>query len=239
VVYEDKILDGRNRDRGCIEAEVTPHYREYIGSDPLGFIVSANLHRRHLTTAQRAAIAAKLATATWGGNRKPKDQSLNLDVDLEKAAARMQVSRASAATARAIAKAAPEVAAEVEAGKLSLNEAAKKAEVKGQAKARASKTAKKAAPAPTNPTTTAPDNREPKDTSVLIPRCEEWLEAMHKDFPGFTLQEIALACGTAAIRMMVRESGIGVIGSKPDDDDGTWPEDETEGTTDANDHQRI
>jgi hypothetical protein len=49
VVYEDKILGGRNRDRGCFEAEVTPRYVEYTGSDPLGFIVSANLHRRHLT----------------------------------------------------------------------------------------------------------------------------------------------------------------------------------------------
>jgi len=54
----------------------------------------------------------------------------------------------------------------------------------------------------------APASLDTKDTSVLIPRCEGWLEAMHKDFPGFTLQEIALACGTAATRMMVRESGV-------------------------------
>jgi hypothetical protein len=249
VVYEDKILEGGNRDRGCIEAEVTPHYVEYIGSDPLGFIVSANLHRRHLTTGQRAMIASKLATMKWGGDRTSGEQRSNstfasstgeearnaptqapTEITLEKAADRMQVFRTSAVLAKKISEAAPEVAAQVEAGKLSLNEAAKKAEVKGQAKTRASKTAKKAAPAPTNPATTAPDNRQPKDTSVLIPRCKEWLEAMHKDFPGFTLQEIALACGTTATRMMVRESGIGVIGSKPDDDGGTWPEEETEGT---------
>ena len=34
----------------------------YGTGDPLTFVVSANLHRRHLTTQQRAAIAAELAT---------------------------------------------------------------------------------------------------------------------------------------------------------------------------------
>jgi hypothetical protein len=140
----------------------------------------------------------------------------------------MQVSRASAATARAIAKAAPEVADEVAAGKLSLNQAAKKAGIKGKAKPSKSAPAK-TAPAPAKVVATAPDSPEPKDTNVLTPRCEEWLEAMRKDFPSFTLQKIALACGTAATRMMVRESGTSVIGAKPDDD-GTWPEEESEGT---------
>jgi hypothetical protein len=244
VVYEDKILDGRNRDRGCIEAEVTPRYVEYTGSDPLGFIVSANLHRRHLDTGQRAMIASKLATMKWGGDRTSEEQRLNLalapseaaspastDITLKQAANRLQVSRASAVKAKAIAKAAPDIAAQVEAGKLSLNQAATKAGIKSKAKpSKPSHSKTLSAPAPASSVT--------KDTSGLIPRCEEWLEAMHKDFPGFTLQEIALACGTAATRMMVRESGIGVIGPKPADNDGTWPGEETEGT-DANDHRRI
>lgn len=46
VVYQNKILDGRNRDRGCIEAEVTPRYVEYIGSRPLGLIVSRSRRSR-------------------------------------------------------------------------------------------------------------------------------------------------------------------------------------------------
>jgi hypothetical protein len=107
VVYEGKILDGRNRDRGCIEAELTPRYVEYTGSDPLGFIVSANLHRRHLTTGQRAMIASKLATMKRGGDRTSEEQRLNLalapseaaspastDITLKQAANRLQVSRA-------------------------------------------------------------------------------------------------------------------------------------------------
>jgi ParB-like chromosome segregation protein Spo0J len=199
VVYEDKILEGRHRDRGCIEAEVNPSYVEYKGDDPLGFVISANLHRRHLTTAQRAAIAAKLATATWGNAQRTNSSfgTASSEITLEKAADRMRVSRTSAVVAKAIAKTDPEVAAQVEAGKLSLNEAATKAGIKSKAKpSKPSHSKTLSAPAPASLDT--------KDTRVLIPRCEEWLEAMHKDFPGFTLQEIALACGTAATRMMVR-----------------------------------
>jgi len=228
VVYEDKILDGRNRDRGCIELEVTPHYLEYIGSDPLEFIVSANLHRRHLTTGQRAMIGSKLATMKWGGARTSGEQRSNstfapstaeearnapthpdaptqapTEITLEKAADQMQVGHSSAVLAKKISQAAPEVAAQVEAGKLSLNEVATKAGIKSKAKPSKpshSTTLSATAPAPASPDT--------KDTEVLIPRCEEFLEAMHADFPGFTLQEIALACATAATRMMVQESGI-------------------------------
>ena len=207
VVYQDKILDGRNRERGCVEAEVTPGYVEYTGSDPLGFVIAANLRRRHLDAAQRAMIAAKLATTKWGGNRKSENQETNSSLDLADAANRMQVGTTSGKIAKAIAKAAPEVADEVAAGKSSLNAGAKKAGIKG--KARPSKSApSKTAPTPAKVVAMAPASLDTKDTSVLIPRCEGWLEAMHKDFPGFTLQEIALACGTAATRMMVRESGV-------------------------------
>ena len=121
VVYQDKILDGRNRERGCVEAEVTPGYVEYTGSDPLGFVIAANLRRRHLDAAQRAMIAAKLATTKWGGNRKSENQETNSSLDLADAANRMQVGTTSGKIAKAIAKAAPEVADEVAAGKISLN----------------------------------------------------------------------------------------------------------------------
>ena len=34
--------------------------------DPLTFVISANLHRRHLTESQRATIAAKIVTMNSG-----------------------------------------------------------------------------------------------------------------------------------------------------------------------------
>jgi ParB-like chromosome segregation protein Spo0J len=58
----DLILDGRNREAACVIAGVEPVYEPFVGNDEakLAFIVSANIHRRHLTTSQRANVAAKL-----------------------------------------------------------------------------------------------------------------------------------------------------------------------------------
>jgi ParB-like chromosome segregation protein Spo0J len=40
VVYEDKILDGRNRLRACVAAGVEPAFIPYTGDDPISYVVS-------------------------------------------------------------------------------------------------------------------------------------------------------------------------------------------------------
>lgn len=62
VTFEGAILDGRNRFRACSEAGVEPKYRAFSGTrkDALDAVSSWNLHRRHLTVGQRAAIVPKL-----------------------------------------------------------------------------------------------------------------------------------------------------------------------------------
>jgi len=100
---------------------------EYTGDDPLAFVLSKNLHRRHLTTSQRAMVAEKLANLSEG---RPELTAQNCAVNQSEAAKQFNVSRRSVQEARKIrTKAVPEVAEAVEAGKLPVSVAAKLADV--------------------------------------------------------------------------------------------------------------
>jgi len=56
-LYEDSILDGRNRWRASEVAGINCPTRDYTGADPLGFVISLNLKRRHLTASQLGFVA--------------------------------------------------------------------------------------------------------------------------------------------------------------------------------------
>jgi hypothetical protein len=133
VLYEGQILDGRNRYEACkiVGLPVEKFTTRYEESDPLGYVISANLRRRHLEAGARAMIAEKLATATVGGNHSTNPTN---GVSVGQVAKQMNVGTTSVTTARAIKKANPEVAADVMAGKISLNEGAKRTGVGKKAK---------------------------------------------------------------------------------------------------------
>jgi len=59
-IYQGKILDGRNRYLACQKLGIEPTIQQYGGKDPLGFVVSMNLYRRHLTYDQRVGYAVQL-----------------------------------------------------------------------------------------------------------------------------------------------------------------------------------
>jgi ParB-like chromosome segregation protein Spo0J len=65
VLLDGKILDGRSRYRACQLAGVEPEYHWTTGArfpDPVAYVLSRNLHRRHLTAEQKAAIVIEAAT---------------------------------------------------------------------------------------------------------------------------------------------------------------------------------
>lgn len=68
IKFEGMVLDGRRRERGCRKAGIDPRYKEFTGTreDALAFVMSKNLHRRHLGEGERAIVAARYATAKVG-----------------------------------------------------------------------------------------------------------------------------------------------------------------------------
>lgn len=63
ILFEGKVLDGRNRSAACAIAQVTPKTSEFKGTaaDALSFVWSKNRTRRHLSSSQAAIADAKRA----------------------------------------------------------------------------------------------------------------------------------------------------------------------------------
>lgn len=71
MLHRGMVLDGRNRTKAAALAGIGVSYVTFSGSDrqALDYAISKNLMRRHLTTSQRAMVAAKLATLRIGDNQ--------------------------------------------------------------------------------------------------------------------------------------------------------------------------
>ena len=69
-LYEGMILEGRHRTIAARAAGKPMLYREFTGKDPVSFVVSANMRRRHLSVAQRAMVLVRLEEFQHGGKRK-------------------------------------------------------------------------------------------------------------------------------------------------------------------------
>lgn len=128
TIYENQILDGRHRFIACQKAKVKPEFRNYDGDDPVNYVISLNLHRRHLNEAQRAMVAAKLENAQQGRPQKidPENKDANCVITREKAALALNISQRSIATASKILDEHPKLAKEVTNGQISLHAAEKK-----------------------------------------------------------------------------------------------------------------
>lgn len=70
IVFEGMVLDGWHRYSACVQLGIKPQQFTFAeGKDPVAFVLSQNLHRRHLTGSQRAA--AVVACAEWSPRGKP------------------------------------------------------------------------------------------------------------------------------------------------------------------------
>lgn len=123
ITLDGLILDGRNRFKACEFNGITPRCEEYAGDDPLGFVISHNLHRRHLTEPQRSMIAGAIANLNRG---QRSDSGIPLSAITQPDAAKMMnVSLDSVKQARKVAKqGVPELIAAVKDGGVSLAAAA-------------------------------------------------------------------------------------------------------------------
>lgn len=148
ILFEGKILDGRNRYRGCKKVGERPRFIEYLGNDPFGYVAALNLLRRHLSPSQRGMIAAEMANMKRGDNQHSaggsapvpilnyesksndlteachSEPSVNL-ISQADAAKRMGVStRTVTSAAKVIERGAPELVQAVKSGDVSVKTAA-------------------------------------------------------------------------------------------------------------------
>ncbi len=127
ILHDGMILDGGNRYRACKAAGVAPNFLTFGGGNLVEYVLSSNLHRRHLSAAQRSAITAAVTdwanANTHGGDRKTDQVP---DRVLDTAKKRAEISNSPVNTQRKadkVAKENPELIQAVARGEVSLDDA--------------------------------------------------------------------------------------------------------------------
>lgn len=185
VLLDGMVLDGRNRYMAAREAGVGYRAVEFTGEDPIAFVISENLRRRHLTDSQRAMVAARLAKLPQG--RKAAD--LPVSATQAEAAAAMHVGERTVRAAKAVVdQGAPALVAAVDAGEVSVNAAAEVAKLpqaeQVEIVAKGPEAVKEAASEARRTKTTEPKAEKPKPlpSSNLTPEAlAEEHEALKED----------------------------------------------------------
>jgi hypothetical protein len=124
TLHDGMILDGGNRYRACAEAGIEPRFKTFDGGNIVSFVLSANLHRRHLTPGQQAAIVA--SAQDWAMANPQGRNNVTGNVAGDRIADRAAQSGAGERTQRMadkVAREAPDLAMKVAHGEVSLPKA--------------------------------------------------------------------------------------------------------------------
>ncbi len=144
ALLDGKVIDGRNRYRACLLASAERRYTEIETDDPVAYVLSLNLHRRHLTPSQQSMVAARAEDVYVEAAKerqkdhagtapgKPKSLAANLQqvipdsgTALEQAAKAVGVSARSAAYGKKVIEhGTPELVKAVDEGRMAVSTAA-------------------------------------------------------------------------------------------------------------------
>jgi hypothetical protein len=158
---DGEILDGWHRYRACQELDRVPLTAEWDGTgSPLKFIISMNLHRRHLTESQRAKIAVDMhKTGKSAGTQTAEESSQKSGITLVEAAEAMGVGERTVRDAKfVLEQGTPAEIDAVQKGEAAVSTLAREIHSGKPAKERAASRKKKEKPA--NKVTTAPKTAE-------------------------------------------------------------------------------
>lgn len=144
VLLDGRILDGRNRYRAALHHQLPgadgdaawfKDFHEEAEGDPLAWVLSKNLSRRHLNESQRAVVAARLANLP--SHRPAGDKSANLRTSQADAARRLNVSTRLLQSARQVLdKGTSDLVKQVVQGVLAVSQAERAARLDAEAQAR-------------------------------------------------------------------------------------------------------
>jgi len=81
---DGQLIDGRNRLRACELAGVEPTFEQLDGHDPVAYILSANVNRRHMTKGQRAMAVAVAYPEPEQGKRNDLDGTSPLSGEVKR-----------------------------------------------------------------------------------------------------------------------------------------------------------
>lgn len=122
TTLEGKILDGVHRFKACKLAKVKPRYVKWTDSNPLKWVMSKNLHRRHLEKGQRVMVLidAGLVDPSTGKGRPEKIHE-SVDLSAKEASEMAGTGTVLVEQVRTVAREAPELADEIRSGEKTAN----------------------------------------------------------------------------------------------------------------------